>query len=121
MDDDRVWNFEKALWTGDAEHYRACIDDSCLMALPAEPFLFDGAAAIRAVQETPRWSDVEISDGSIARPQEALIVINYHARASRDGGAPYEAYCTSTLRRLEHEEWRVIQHQQTVPLRAEPA
>lgn len=121
MDDDRVWNFEKALWTGDAEHYRACIDDSCLMALPAEPFLFDGAAAIRAVQDTPRWSQVEISDGSIARPQEGLIVINYRARASRDGGAPYEAYCTSTLRRLEHEEWRVIQHQQTVPLRAEPA
>jgi hypothetical protein len=25
----------------------------------------------------------------------------------------YEAHCTSTYRRLSHEEWRVVQHQQT--------
>lgn len=120
MDDDRVWDFEKRLWTGDAAHYEACVADDCLMALPAQPFLFSGDAAIRKVQETPRWQSVDFEDGRIARPEEGLIVLAYHARASREGAAPYEAYCTSTLRRLGNEDWRVVQHQQTVPLKAEP-
>jgi hypothetical protein len=42
MDDDRVWDFEKSLWTGDAEHYRTLIDDACLMVVPAEPYVLSG-------------------------------------------------------------------------------
>jgi hypothetical protein len=115
MDDDRVWSFEKSLWTGGADHYRELVDDECLMVLPQPPFVLSGAQAIEAVASTPRWSDVELSKGQIARPQEGLIVIAYHARASRDDET-YEAHCTSTYRRLEHEVWRVVQHQQTPPL-----
>lgn len=114
MDDDRVWSFEKGLWTGDAAHYRELVDDACLMALPRPPFVLSGAQAIETVADTPRWSEIEISDGQIARPQEGLIVIAYHAKAARDGEV-YEAYCTSTYRRLSHETWRVVQHQQTLP------
>jgi len=116
MDDDRVWSFEESLWTGDAEHYRACIDDECLMVLPAPPFVMTGQQAIEAVANTPRWSKVVLSQRQIMRPQEGLIVVAYHARAEREGTQPYEAHCTSTYRRLSHEEWRVVQHQQTPPL-----
>ncbi|MFO6446151.1 DUF4440 domain-containing protein [Erythrobacter sp. NE805] len=115
MDDERIWEFEASLWTGDAEHYRKVIDAACLMVLPAEPFTFTGADAIRAVQDTPRWEEVTFSHQQVARPQEGLIVIHYKAEAQREGQA-YSAYCTSTLRRLAHDEWRVVQHQQTVPL-----
>ena len=116
MDDDRVWTFEDSLWTGDAEHYRESIDDECLMVLPAPPFVMSGAQAIEAVADTPRWSNVELSEKQIARPQEGLIVVAYKAHADREGSEPYEAHCTSTYRRLAHEEWRVVQHQQTPPL-----
>lgn len=115
MDDDRVWAFEESLWTGDADHYRESIDDQCLMALPQPPFVMSGAEAIDAVASTPRWSSVEISQRQVARPQEGVIVIAYRARAEK-GGEGYEAHCTSTYRRLEHEVWKVIQHQQTPPL-----
>ncbi len=115
MDDDRVWSFEKSLWTGDADHYRELVDDECLMVLPQPPFVLSGAQAIEAVADTPRWSAIEIADGRIARPQEGLIVIAYGAKATRDGET-YEAHCTSTYRRLSHEQWRVVQHQQTPPL-----
>jgi NAD(P)H-flavin reductase len=37
MDDERVWSFEKGLWTGDANHYQELIDDECLMVLPEPP------------------------------------------------------------------------------------
>ncbi|KQP24730.1 hypothetical protein ASF27_11685 [Methylobacterium sp. Leaf102] len=115
MDDNRVWSFEKSLWVGDADHYRELVDGECLMVLPHPPFVMSGKQAIEAVANTPRWSNIDISNGQISRPQEGLIVIAYNAKASRDDEI-YEANCTSTYRRLSHEEWRVVQHQQTPPL-----
>jgi hypothetical protein len=121
MDDDRVWNFETSLWTCDAEHYRQSIDSTCVMVLPEEPYVMTGAQAIDAVSATPRWTKVELTHRCVSRPQEGLIVVAYQAHAERDGVSPYQAYCTSTYRRLGHEDWRVVQHQQTVPLVAEGA
>ncbi|MDX3911744.1 MAG: DUF4440 domain-containing protein [Sphingobium sp.] len=113
MEDQRVWEFEESLWTGDTDHYRELIDDECVMVLPEKPFVFTGQQAIEAVTHTPSWSTVVFEQQQVMRPQEGLIVIAYHASASREGAAPYSAHCTSTLRRLEHEVWRVVQHQQT--------
>jgi hypothetical protein len=118
VDDQRVWAFENSLWTGSAEHYRELIDQDCVMVVPNPPFVLQGDDAIEAVAKTPRWDEAEFSDGHIVRPQEGLIVVAYHARASRGDGEIYEANCTSTYRRLAHDEWRVVQHQQTPPLRA---
>lgn len=115
MNDERIWSFEESLWTGDAAHYRECIDDECLMVLPEPPFIMSGGQAIDAVSATPRWSSVELSERQVARPQEGLIVVAYKASARR-GDEAYEAHCTSTYRRLAHEEWRVVQHQQTPPI-----
>jgi hypothetical protein len=115
MDDERIWAFEERLWRGDADVYRASLDDQCLMVLPAPPFVMSGAQAIEAVASTPRWARVSFSQQQVARPQEGLIVIAYHARAEREGDVPYKAHCSSVYRRLGHEEWRVVQHQQTPP------
>ncbi|HEX8446032.1 MAG TPA: DUF4440 domain-containing protein [Sphingomonas sp.] len=114
MDDDRVWAFEESLWTADADHYRASIDPECLMVLPTLPFVMRGDDAVAAVAMTPRWSDVAFSKQQIARPQEGLIVIAYHVHARR-GDEAYEAHCTSTYRRRGHEDWQVVQHQQSLP------
>lgn len=115
MEDDRVWAFEESLWTADPEHYRESIDDQCLMVLPAAPFVMTGQDAIAAVSATPRWTSVTLEDRRIARPEEGLIVVAYHAKASRDAEA-YAAWCTSTYRRRGHDDWLVVQHQQTPPL-----
>ena len=115
MDDDRVWTFEKSLWTADADHYRKSIDDECLMVLPMPPFVLSGGEAIEAVASTPRWSAVNFSKQRIARPEEGLIVVAYHVDAER-GEDRYAAHCTSTYRRRGHEDWQVVQHQQTPPL-----
>ncbi len=120
MDDTRVWAFEESLWLGDAQHDRDLVDDDCLMVLPEPPFVHAGRQAVEAVAATPRWSRVELSARQVSRPQEGLIVIAYHAHAERDGITPYAAHCTSTYRRLAHDEWRVVQHQQTPPLIAAP-
>lgn len=112
MEDDRIWTFEHELWIGGADVYRERVSKDCLMALPEQPYLFGGEQATEAVEHTPRWEDVELSDRKVSRPQEGLIVIAYRAQARR-GDKSYHALCTSTLRRLAHEEWDVVQHQQT--------
>lgn len=114
MDDDRVWAFEESLWTGDAEHYRELIDEACLMVLLVPPFVFAGADAVDAVAATPRWASAEFSEQHIARPEEGLIVVAYHIAVRRDEET-FAAYCTSTYRRRAHDDWQVVQHQQSVP------
>ena len=112
MDDARVWGSEEGLWTADADHYRTVIDTECLMVLPDTPFVFTGEAAVAEVVRTPRWDEVAFSEHQVSRPQEGLIVIAYRVRATRNDDA-YDAYCTTTYRRLEHDRWRVVQHQQS--------
>lgn len=117
MEDKRVWEFEESLWVGDAARYHELIDETCLMALPEQPYVFTGEQAIEAVARTPRWAEVHFSQQQVARPQDGLIVLAYKAEAAREG-KDYAAFCTTTIRRLAHDEWRVVQHQQTVPLTA---
>lgn len=113
MDDQRVRAFETDLWTGGEEVYRRCVSEDCLMVLPEPPYVMGGAEAIAAVAATPRWSEVDLADLRISRPQEGLIVLAYEARASR-GEQAYRAYCTSTYRRVGHGDWHVVQHQQSL-------
>ena len=116
MDDDRVWAFEESLWTGDAENYREKMDGDCLIVVPTPPYVMSGDDAVAAVADTPRWTSVDFSDTRVARPQEGLIVVAYGIVAKRDDAEAYEAHCTSTYRRIEHEVWTVVQHQQTPKL-----
>jgi Domain of unknown function (DUF4440) len=114
MEDARIWEFEESLWTGSADTYHELIDDECIMVLPSRPHVMTGQQAIEAVSNTPRWKEVTFSEQSVARPEEGLIVIAYHADASKEDGESYKAYCSSTLRRMSHDEWRVVQHSQNI-------
>ncbi|RJE78567.1 DUF4440 domain-containing protein [Paracoccus sp. JM45] len=111
MDDNRVWNFEESLWQASEDRYHERIDPECVMALSHAPFLFHGEAAVRAVTGTPDWDEVEFLNRQISRPQEGLIVVGYEIRAKK-GETIFEAACTSVYRRIEPEEWRVVQHAQ---------
>ena len=119
MNDERIWDFESELWTGPADAYDRKVADDVVMALPAEPYLFDAEAARSAVKDTPRWDEIEFAQKVVERPEEGLICIAYRAKARR-GEERYHALCTSTLRRLGEEDWVVVQHQQT-PLGVEVA
>jgi hypothetical protein len=95
MDDDRIVEFERALWIGEGDVYRRCVSRDCLMVVPEQPFLLRGEDAIAAVEQSPRWDHAEICDLEVDRAEEGLIVIGYRAEASR-GQEHYTAYCTST-------------------------
>ena len=83
------------------------------MVLPSVPFIVTGKEAADAVADTPRWTKAVLTDRKVSRPQDGLIIIAYRVMAERDGVSPFEARCTSTYRRVAHDDWRVVQHQQT--------
>lgn len=120
MEDQRIWAFEESLWTEGRENYQAKIDGEALLVLPKPPYVYAGQAAVDAVSDTPRWDRVAFSEQQVMRPQEGLIVIAYRAEAAKSDER-YEAHCTTTLRRVAHDDWQVVQHQQTPPLTASMA
>ena len=113
MQDDRLWGFEQSLWLEGRENYREKVDPEVVMILPQPPHVFTGREAIAAVMATPVWDRAELTDRHVSRPHEGLIVVAYRVRAEKDGHAGYGAWCSSVIHRLEHEVWRVVQHQQT--------
>ena len=112
MDDARIWAFEESLWKADHEHYAESIDAEYVLVIPAPPYIAFGKGAVELLAQTPRWDEVVFSETQVGRPQEGLIVVAYRVMATR-GDEKYDARCSSTYRRIEHEVWTVVQHQQT--------
>ncbi len=115
MNDQRIWDFERSLWTASKDEYRHKIASDAILVVPEKPFILAGRDAADAMAQTPRWDSVEFSETKVARPDGpngGLIVAAYKAEATR-GEHQYTAYCTSTLLREGEEDWVVVQHQQT--------
>ena len=112
MDDERVWALEESLWTGGPDNFRNLLDEASLTLVPTAPFLLDSEQTIASIEKAPRWKEVVMAHRKVVRPQEGLIVLGYRAVARRDEAEDYNAWCTSTWRRVAHDEWRLVQHQQ---------
>ena len=117
MDDARIWAFEESLWKADHEHYAESIDPEYVLVVPAPPYIAFGKAAVEVLAQTPRWDSVEFSETQVGRPQEGLITVAYRVNATR-GDERYDARCSSVYRRIDHEIWTVVQHQQAPVLAA---
>jgi len=115
MNDERIWSFEKSLWSASQDEYRHKIARDGILVVPQDPFVLAGHKAADAMAQTPHWDSVEFTETKVARPDGpngGLIVIAYKADAKR-GTMSYSAYCTSTLLREGEDDWVVVQHQQT--------
>ncbi|WJH38626.1 DUF4440 domain-containing protein (plasmid) [Aliirhizobium terrae] len=115
MEDSRVWDFEESVWLSGPSNFDKVIDDEALFVVPAAPYVVVGSKAKAEMSKLNRWAKVSFSERQVYRPQEGLIVVAYRVSASMEDGKATGAYCTSTIRRVAHEEWRIIQHQQTTP------
>lgn len=113
MEDQRAWAIEESLWTGEPSTYPDLIDPFCLMVIPAPPHILPADLALRSMSKGQRWTRVAFAETHVSRPEEGLIVLAYRATANKDDGTNYVADCTSTWRRQGHEDWKLVQHQQT--------
>lgn len=111
MTNEDFWPLEEGLWTGEAARLAAALDPACLMVFPGIGVL-DAAAALAGLKGAPRWRTVAMTGRRLVRPADGLVALAYRARGQRAGAAPYEAWCSSTYRRVG-DRWLLVLHQQT--------
>ena len=111
MNDEMAWKTEERLWLEGVEAYDEILDPACLMAFPSMGLL-QAAAILKGLEGAARWSSVAMTDRTISRAGDTVIVLGYSAEGEREGAEPYRCFCTSTYR-ADVEGWKLVQHQQT--------
>ena len=111
MDEAAAWALEERLWLEGASVYDELLDPACVMVFPGIGAL-RAAEILESLKIAPRWDAVRLSNRTLARPGEALLVLAYRAEGHRAGAAPYRCLCSSTYR-ADGRDWRIVQHQQT--------
>lgn len=112
MNDETAWRTEERLWLDGVSAYEEIVDPACLMAFPGMgvmPF----TSILTGLEGAARWATVKMTNRTICRAGNAVVVLGYTAQGQRDGAAPYRCFCTSTYRALG-DDWRLVQHQQTL-------
>ncbi len=112
MRDEQAWALEQRFWLEGAGVYDGLLDPACLMAFPGMGVM-RAADILESLKGAPRWASVEMTDRTVGRAGEAVIVLGSTAEGRREGAAPYRAFCTSTYRD-EGGTWKLVQHQQTL-------
>jgi hypothetical protein len=111
MDDSAAWTLEKRLWLEGPSIYRDVLDPACVMVFPGMGVM-RAATILDSLKDAPRWQSVAITDRTIGRAGNAVIVLGYRAEGSRESGEAYRCFCTSTYRN-DAGAWKLVQHQQT--------
>lgn len=112
MNDENAWKMEERLWLDGVTAYAEILDPKCLMAFPGMGVLqVDGI--LEGLEGAARWASVTMTDRTISRAGDAVVVLGYTAEGQREGAQPYRCFCTSTYRAVG-EGWKLVQHQQTL-------
>ena len=112
MTDDQCWATEKRFWLEGPDLYETLLDPECVMAFPVVGIM-RASEILDSLTRAPRWSSVVMSNSTIGRPGNALVVLGYAAEAQREGARPYRCFCTSSYR-SDAGTWKLVQHQQTI-------
>lgn len=106
-----LWDIERRLWLEGSEAYDQLMTPDCVMAFGPTGIL-QGQEILESLRQSPRWSDVQMSDQLEARPADDIAILAYRAAALRDGAQPYVAFASSTYVCIDG-YWWIAQHQQT--------
>lgn len=112
MIDETAWKTEERLWLEGVEVYDEIVDPACLMAFPSMGVL-QTPAVRKGLEGATRWTSVAMTNRTLSRAGDDVMVLGYTAEGERKGARPYLCFCTSTYRAVG-ESWKLVQHQQTL-------
>lgn len=112
MDETAFWDRERAFWLDGEPKFREMMAPDCVMVFPDPVGILSGEAILESLRSLPRWTNVAMTQASLARFDDAVTVLAYHAEAQRRGHGAYRAFCGSTYT-MTAEGWRLVLHQQT--------
>lgn len=101
---------ERELSRGDGDAYRRLLTDDAVVIVPGMTLDKDQTAA--AIDESPGWDRVDMSEVRLIRPTEDTAVLAYRFSGRRGEQFAYEAQLSSVYVH-DGDSWRLVLHQQT--------
>lgn len=110
--EDDLFALEEKFWPGDAQFYRAHLDERCIVSFTEMAGLMAKEQIAGMIKEGQRWRDLKLTRQGFYQPTEDVAIITYKVTATRDSGAPHQAH-VSTVYVRRADGWKMALHQQT--------
>ncbi|MDP9137066.1 MAG: DUF4440 domain-containing protein [Pseudomonadota bacterium] len=110
---------EKQFWTGNADFYRAHLDEHCICVFTEMAGLMSKEQVAGMIKEGTRWRDLKIEKKGLRLLGEDVAMLAYEAQATRPNGEAYTAHVSSGYIRRDN-SWKMAFHQQTPLTAKEP-
>jgi hypothetical protein len=112
---DSLRDLERRFWlaAGDGDFYRRHVVEDGLMVFPAPFGVMSKELVVAAVEESPRWIKLEMTDVQTLRLADSAAAIVYRADAIDATGSAYSAFISSVYTRGADDAWTLALHQQT--------
>ena len=107
-----IWSMEQEFWGAGVDFYRDHLAPDAKMLFPEPVGMLNRDEVIRSIDESPRWTRVEMEERSRVSLHPEVELLAYRARAWREGDTEvYQAWIVSVYRALE-DSWLLVYHQQ---------
>lgn len=111
MGDDGLWKLEEKFWHGGENFYADNLHAQCVMLFPEPVGRLNREEILHSISESPRWSEVKMSDQERVDHHANMVLLSYQASARRtDGGGEYLAQIVSVYSNSEG-TWKLPYHQ----------
>lgn len=110
---DELFAIERGFWEQGAPHFRAFMDDVCLISFADMAGVRKNADIAAMAQDAPSWSDIDIQPRGFVHPTPEFALINYEIGATRNGGDCHRAIVTSGYVR-RGDSWKAAFHGQAL-------
>jgi hypothetical protein len=109
-DEQELLEIEHALANGGGDEYREHLADNAIVIVPAETL--DKHQAVEAMERSPAWDEVEISEPHVREIGDEGAVLTYKFRGQRGADHAYGALMSSAYSK-DDGSWKLVLHQQT--------
>jgi hypothetical protein len=110
--DDELFALEEKLWPGDAQFYRAHLDERCIVSFTEMAGIMEKEQIAGMIKAGQRWRDLKLKRQGFYQPTADTAIITYEVTATRDTGAPHHAH-VSTVYVRRGDGWKMAFHQQS--------
>jgi hypothetical protein len=107
---EELLEIERALASGGGDEYREHLADDAVVIVPAQTL--DKQETVDAMDRSPGWDEVEISEPEIREVGEGGAVLTYRFLGRRSGDHAYGALMSSAYSK-DDGSWKLVLHQQT--------
>ncbi|HEY1238674.1 MAG TPA: nuclear transport factor 2 family protein [Solirubrobacterales bacterium] len=107
---DELLEIEHTLAVGGGDEYREHLADDAVVIIPAQAL--DKQETVAAMERSPGWDEVEISDPEVREVGDGGAVLTYRFRGQRGEDQAYGALMSSAYSK-DDGGWKLVLHQQT--------